>query len=141
MRLSRWFCAVTVAIVLAGATPGLAQDMPDAAARERVADSLEQCLDMWREIVPWGASAGQYAGTQGMREFLADMQEVDAPIVTTISRFITMCRSVGDKVEQSGRPCREFDPGNVPDRYNGSCNCCGHYTKSGLLPGPGRTAW
>ena len=87
-----------------GSDPG----MPDAATRERVAERRDDCLSMWRALVPWGATDERYAGEQGMRKFLADMQEADSPIVATISRFITMCRAVGDKVEQSGRSCREM---------------------------------
>ena len=53
-----------------------------------------------------GASAPEYSGEQGRQKFLAFWQERGHPIVETIRRSIRTCFSVGDRVEQSGRPCR-----------------------------------
>ena len=108
MRPSRWFRVAAFALVLTGAPLGQAQDLPDKATRARVADWQDDCVSMWRELRPLGADAEEYAGEQGMREFLAFWQARGHPIVATVERFITQCRSVGEKVEQSGRPCRKL---------------------------------
>lgn len=47
MRMSGWFPVAVVAFVLAGAPPGQAQDIPDEATRERVADWIERCDGDW----------------------------------------------------------------------------------------------
>ncbi len=87
------------------ASQGARPDIPDQATRKRVGDRMNECLSMWRELAGWGLYAEKYAGEQGMRKFLADVQERGAPVVPTAQRYITMCESVGNKVEQSGRPC------------------------------------
>ena len=108
MGLFRWFSGVAVAFVLAGTAPALAQDMPSEATRARVADRMDECSDMWGKLVPMGAKLERYSGPQGIHRFLAAWQERGDPIVDTIQRYIRMCRSVGDLIEQSGRPCREL---------------------------------
>ena len=63
----------------------------------------DDCVSIWRELRLLGADAEGYAGEQGMRGFFAFWQARGHPIVATIERFITQCRFVGEKVEQSGR--------------------------------------
>ena len=108
MRLLRWLSAVVVAFVLVGAFPVVAQGIPDEATRARVADRLDECVDMWRQLVPMGAYASEYSGTQGMRKFLAHWQERGDPIVSTIQRYIRMCRSLADLANESGRRCEDL---------------------------------
>ena len=108
MRLLRWLSAGVVAFVLVGAFPVVAQGIPDEATRARVADRLDECVDMWRQLVPMGAYASEYSGTQGMRKFLAHWQERGDPIVSTIQRYIRMCRSLADLANESGRRCEDL---------------------------------
>ena len=47
MQLSHWFPVAAVVLVLTAAPPGQAQDIPDEATRERVADWIERCDGDW----------------------------------------------------------------------------------------------
>ena len=85
-----------------------APTIPDQATRERVADWLDQCRDMWGEVGPHGGYDVDFSSDREVREFLSYYEERDSAIAANIKRYIRTCVRVGKAVNESGRPCRKL---------------------------------
>ena len=85
-----------------------APTIPDQATRERVADWLDRCRDMWRELAQHGAYGVDFSNDREVREFLSYYEERDNAIAATIKRYVRTCVRVGKAVNESGRPCRKL---------------------------------
>ena len=101
MRLFQW---LAVAFVLAGTLPALAQDIPDQATRERVADWVDQCNAQVRELRAHGTPNEMLRTGRGMREFIA--QPENRVVAETARQFIETCSPVGLAPEVSRHGCR-----------------------------------
>ena len=85
-----------------------APTIPDQATRDRVADWLDQCRDMWGEVGPHGGYDVDFSSDREVREFLSYYEERDSAIAANIKRYIRTCVRVGKAVNESGRPCRKL---------------------------------
>ena len=85
-----------------------APTIPDQATRDRVADWLDQCRDMWGEVGPHGGYNVDFSSDREVRKFLSFYEERDNAIAATIKRYIRTCVRVGKAVKESGRPCRKL---------------------------------
>ena len=87
------------------------RDVPaisDQATRDRVADWLDRCRDMWGEVGPHGGYNVDFSSDREVREFLSYYEERDSAIAATIKRYVRTCVRVGKAVNESGRPCRKL---------------------------------
>ena len=99
--------------------------IPDQTTRERVADLLDRCRDMWTELGPHGAYGVDFSNDREAREFLSYYEEHDNAIAATIKQYIRTCVTVVKAVSESGRPCRE-----LANEVNRSVGFTNHVTRN-----------
>ena len=83
-------------------------NIPDKAKRERVTGWMSECRDLWGELVPLGVTSEVLSSDQKLREFLALFDERSPESATRLRQYLRTCKSVGETVRESGRPCREL---------------------------------
>jgi len=133
MRKSGWFPVTVVAFVLAGTSPALAQDMPDAATRERVADWIDQCNARLGNLKAYAGELGIYADVS-IRELVTVLElrlseERNPPVAEAIREFGETCLPVAQTLWEARLPCgrlaasiqgtgnRTGDIARNPERY------------------------